>query len=132
MVRGFAGRGQTGATALRASCIGKATLLFGGLGLTDVRKKAGIGCAVLSEVDSRFLQAQLAVHGEPDFGGVTIFLPVVFPPANRTQNQCAGDLQCFVSAARAAVTHFDRRTHKEMDGEIGARDYGRRSFQLLV
>ncbi len=128
MVRGFAGRGQTGATAVRARSIGKGTLLFGGLGLTDVRKKTGIGCAVLGEVDSRLLQAQLAVHGEPDFGGVTVFLPVVFPPADRTKLEGSGRFESLVSTARTTVAHFDGRTHNKMDAENGARDYERRSF----
>lgn len=34
-------------------------------------------------------------------------------------------LEGLVSAARATIAHFDRRTHKEVDGEIGVWVYGK-------
>jgi len=63
-----------------------------------------MGCAALGKVLAGFIEAELAVHGETDFGGVIVFLAVVFPPAHRAQLQGAGCFQCFVSTARTTIT----------------------------
>ena len=66
MVRGFAGRGQTAERSAETTRIAKGTLLFCGLGLTNVSEEAGMSCAALSKVLAGFLEAELAVDGETD------------------------------------------------------------------
>ena len=83
-----------------------------------------MGRAELGIVDSRLFEAQLAVDSEAHFGGVIVFLAVVFPPADRAKLECRGRFESLLSAARATVARFDRRTHKGMDAKNGARDYG--------
>ena len=102
MLRGFAGRVKPG----RALAVGKrtviGTLLFGVLGLAHVAEKAGMGRAALGVVVAGLFEAELAIYGEADFGGVVVFLAVVFPPADRAKGQRAGRVQRLASAARAA------------------------------
>ena len=42
-----------------------------------------MGRAALGVVDSRLFEAELTVDSEAHFGGVIVFLAVVFPPADR-------------------------------------------------
>jgi hypothetical protein len=113
MVRVFAVRGQTGGTVAETTGIAKGTLLFCGPGLTNVREKSGMGCATLGKVLAGFLEAELAVDGETDFGGVIVFLAVVFPPADRAQLQGAGCFQGSVSAAGTTIASCSRlRFHR--------------------
>lgn len=51
---------------------------------------------------TRLIQAEVAIDSQPDIGGVGILLPVVLPPADRTERQCAGRLQRLQATARAA------------------------------
>ena len=67
-----------------------------------------MGCAALGVVGSRFFEAQLAVDGEAHFGGVIVFLAVVFPPANRAKLECRGRFEGLRSAARATVAGCNR------------------------
>ena len=78
-----------------------------------------MGRAALGVVDSRFFEAQLAVDGEANFGGVIVFLAVVFPPADRAKLEGFGRFESLVSAAGATEAHFDRRTHTRMDAKNG-------------
>ena len=110
--------------------IANVTLLFGGLGLTNVRQEAGMGCAALGVVGAGLIEAQLAVDGEAHFRGIVVFLAVVLPPANRAKLQGVGRIECLVSAARATIAHFDRRTHTRMDGKSGGWDYGGKQFTV--
>jgi hypothetical protein len=55
-------------------------------------------------VPAGFVEAESAVHGEPDIGGVYVFLAVVFPPADGAERQRASRLQCLAPAAWAAKT----------------------------
>ncbi len=81
--------------------------------------------AELGVVDSRFFEAQLAVNGEAHFGGIIVFLAVVFPPADRAKLECFGRFESLVSATGATEAHFDRRAHTRLDAKNGVRDYGR-------
>jgi hypothetical protein len=58
----------------------------------------------------------LAVDSEAHFGGVIVFLAVVFPPADRAELECRGRFESLRSATRATVAHFDRRGHTRFDG----------------
>ena len=77
MLRGFAGRVKLG----RALAVGKrtviGTLLFGVLGLAHVAEKAGMSGAALGVVVTGLFEAELAIYGEADFGGVVVFMAVV-------------------------------------------------------
>jgi len=81
------------------------------------------------------LEAELAVHGEADFGGVLVLLAIVLPPADRAQRQGAGRIQRLVSAARAAKTKLQR--YPTVNGrETGRGVYAKSGFgperQLLA
>jgi hypothetical protein len=104
MVRGFAARVKPAAWIWGVKSIAKGTLLVGDLGLTNVREKAGVGRSTLGKVLAGLFQAQLAVHREPDFRGVFVFLPIVFPPAHWTKRERVHRLQGLVSATWAAIT----------------------------
>ena len=67
-----------------------------------------MGRAELGIVHSRFFEAQLAVNGEAHFGGVIVFLAVVFPPADRAELECCGRFEGLVSAARTTVASCNR------------------------
>jgi hypothetical protein len=62
-----------------------------------------MGSAALRVVDSGLFEAELAVDGEANLGGVIVFLAVVLPPANRTKLECFGSFESLVSAARTTV-----------------------------
>lgn len=64
------------------------------------------------EVLPGFIEAELAINGEAYFGCVSIFLAVVFPPANRAQGKNAGSLKGFVSTARATKLSRDSVRHE--------------------
>jgi hypothetical protein len=82
-----------------------------------------MGCAALGVVGAGFFEAELAVDGEADFGGVVVFLTVVLPPADRTKLKGCRSFESLKSAAGATVAHFDTGTHTRMDEESGGRDY---------
>jgi hypothetical protein len=63
-----------------------------------------MGRAAVDVVLAGLVQAEGAVHGEADLGGVGVFLAVVFPPADGAQREGAGCLQGSASAAWAAKT----------------------------
>ena len=69
-----------------------------------VRKKPGMGSAASCVVGAGLVQAEGAVHRQPDIRGVLVLLAVVLPPANRAQAQRFGRLQRLISAAWAAKT----------------------------
>ncbi len=79
--------------------------------------------AKLRKVAARLVQAQLAVHRQPDFGSVLVFLAVVLPPADWTQPQCAGRIKSPVSTAWATVANSGSGTHIRFDGNLAATDY---------
>lgn len=58
------------------------TLLFVDLGLTNVTDEAGVGGAALEVVVPGFPEAELAVHGQADFGRVAVLLAIVLPPTD--------------------------------------------------
>ena len=102
-------------------CENRICVLFSDLGLTDVREEPGVGSAAMGVVLPGFAQAEGAVHGQADIGGVLVLLAIVLPPADRAQPQCAGRLQRLVPAARAAKTNLYQSPHECMDENGGAR-----------
>ena len=104
-------------------CENRICVLFSDLGLTDVREEPGVGSAAMGVVLPGFVQAEGAVHGQADIGGVLVLLAIVLPPADRAQPQCAGRLQRLVPAARAAKTNLYQSPHECMDENGGARVY---------
>jgi hypothetical protein len=77
----------------------------------------------LGVIGARLVQAKLAVHRQPDLGSVRIFLPVIFPPANRAKPQSAGRIKRFVPATRTAIADFNLSAHIRIDGGRNAADY---------
>lgn len=76
--------------------------------------------AKLNKVRASLSQAELAVDGKTHIGGVIVFLPIVFPPADRAQLQCIGGFQRPISAARTTIASCDRiRLHVGWTGEHG-------------
>gem|GEM_PF-7034785 len=73
--------------------------------------------AALCVVGSRFFEAKLAVDSAANFGGVVVFLVVIFPPADRAKIERRGSFKGLVSAAGTPIAHFDRGSHTGMDGE---------------
>ena len=63
-----------------------------------------MGRAAMRVVLAGFIQAEVAVHGQANLGGVVVLLAIVLPPANRAQPQRAGSLQRPVTAAWTAKT----------------------------
>jgi len=142
MVRGYGGRGQTGESQgnevtkgreneeAGRECVRQAGLAFGGEGLANVGQEAGVGGADLGIVVPSLVQAQLAVDGEADLGGVAILLAVVFPPANRAKLHRAGSFEGLVSTTGATEADCNCCAHTEMDasgrpGITGRRLVGR-------
>jgi hypothetical protein len=119
MVRGFRGRVKPGAWPGS----GENGLLFGELGLANVRQKSRVGGTATGVVGAGFFEAELAVDGEAHVGCVVVFLAVVLPPADRTKTEGCRDIESLVSAAGTTEAHFDRGSHTRMDGESGGRDY---------
>jgi hypothetical protein len=117
MVRGFDGMVKPAKGFGAPESIGKGTLLFGRLRLTNVSQKTGMGCAELSEVLAGLSKAELAVHGETNIRGVAVFLAVIFPPADGAQNQSGRCNEGLISTTRAAITHFSCGAHTEIDGK---------------
>jgi hypothetical protein len=107
MLRGFAGRVKPG----RALAVGKrtviGTLLFGVLGLAHVAEKAGMSGAALGVVVTGLFEAELAVHGKADVGGVIVFLAIVFPPADGAKAKRARGFKGLKSTAGAAIAGCD-------------------------
>jgi hypothetical protein len=68
-------------------------------------------CVVLAGL----IKAELAVDGEAHFGGVSVLLTIILPPADRTQLQGPGRIEGFISTAGTPEAHFNCRTHAEMD-----------------
>lgn len=120
---GLCWRGQTRWAARRHQRTAKGTLLFCALGLTNVRQKTWMRRAKLAVIRARLVQAQLAVHCQSNFRRILIFLPIIFPPADRAQLQGARRFERLISATRAAITDFDRSAHIGIDGRMGATDY---------
>jgi hypothetical protein len=113
---GVSRAGQTGVRAVRGGRIDEGTLLFGRQGLANMGQETRMGRAALSVVDSRLFEAQLTVDGEAHFGGVIVFLAIVFPPADRAKLECCGRFESLESTARTTVAHFDCRAHTRIDG----------------
>ena len=111
MVRGFAGRVKPGEAIQGRKGTAEGTLLLSDLGLANVREKPGMGGAALSVVGAGFVQAEGAVDGEADIGGVFVLLAIVLPPADGAQRQRARRLQRLISATRAAKTGFQWALH---------------------
>ncbi|SPE17464.1 hypothetical protein SBA5_100062 [Candidatus Sulfotelmatomonas gaucii] len=85
----------------------RARSVLGGLGLADVREKARMRRAALGVVFACLVETELAVDRKANFCGVAVFLPVVFPPANGTQNHRCRSVQGFISAAWATILGCD-------------------------
>ena len=60
------------------------TLLLRHLRFSHVRKETRVGGAALGIVHPRLTEAQFAIYGVSDVGGVGILLSIVLPPADRT------------------------------------------------
>ena len=84
-----------------------------------------MGSAAMGVVLAGLAQAELAVDGQADFGGIVVLLAVVFPPTDRAQTQRAGSIQRLISAAGTAKAGLDQCFHSGMDGETGRQDYAR-------
>jgi len=103
MVSGFSGRGQTAGMALVGQCIAKDTLLLSDAWLSDVWKKAGMGCPAVRVMSASLAQAQCRVYSEAYIGGVIVFLTIIFPPTDRTQCKRTKLFECLIPAAWAAI-----------------------------
>ena len=108
------GGGQTGCTGREVFCTVEVTLLLVDLWFPHIGQKPGVGGAALGIVHSGLVEAQFAVYGVADLGGVRVLLAVIFPPADRTQGQSVWRLECPVAAARASKKNRCR-PHAEMD-----------------
>jgi hypothetical protein len=129
MVRGIAVMVKPPPGRLRGKRTAKGTLPFSHLRLSDVTQEAGVGCADLREVIASLGKAQLAVHGQPDVGGVVVLLAVILPPADRAKPHGGRDLQRLVSATRAPET-VCFAFHFCIDVGFVGRDYeGKRIFR---
>lgn len=104
-------QGQTGGLRSGTERTAKGTLLLSDLGLTNVRKEAGMGRAAMSVVLAGLIQAEGAVDGQADFGCVVVLLSVVLPPADRAQRQCASGLQRLIAATRTAKAKLQYFAH---------------------
>jgi len=60
------------------------TLLLRHPWFPNIREEAGVGGAALGIVHPGLAEAQFAVYGVSDLGGVSILLSIVLPPAHRT------------------------------------------------
>lgn len=76
-------------------------------------------------VPASLVQAQLAVDRQPSLTGIDVILPVVLPPANRTQLQHAGSIQRLAAAARAAKPSLRSYLHIRLDGKKRIEDYAK-------
>ena len=103
MVRGFDGTVKPARGFGGRRSIGKDTLLFSRLRLTNVRQITGMGCAALGIVVASFVEAELAVDGETHVRGVAVFLSVILPPADRTKLHGSGGIEGSIPAAWTAV-----------------------------
>ena len=77
--------------------------------------------ATLRIVRPGFVQAQLAVHCQPDIRRIAVFLAVIFPPANGAQTHRFWSLQSPVSTAGTAKKGRDR-FHALMDEKTQSSD----------
>lgn len=82
----------------------------------------------LPEMISGLVQAESAVDCEPDFGGVGVFLTIVFPPADGAEVEALRSGQRPVSTAGAAI----RRLHGWMDGIWSSEMTKRRSEHAFL
>ena len=80
----------------------KDTLSFSHLRLANVGYKTGVSRADKGEIVTRLFEAQLAVYGKANVGGVDVLLAVIFPPANRTEPHRAGGIQGPIPTTGAA------------------------------
>jgi hypothetical protein len=87
------------------------------LGLANVWKEPWVRGAELNVVRTGLVEAELAVHREPDFGRVIVFLAVIFPPADGTQLERPWRIKCLVTATGATKSYINRRTHIRMDAK---------------
>jgi hypothetical protein len=94
-----------------AGRIAKGTLLFRDLGLTNVRKKAGMGCATLGIVLAGLSKAEVAVHRQMNFAGIPVLLAIVFPPADGAQRQHTRRIQRLRSTAWTTKTSLHGTLH---------------------
>ena len=76
-----------------------------------------------------FVQAQLAVHCQPDLRRIAVFLAVIFPPANGAQTHRFWSLQSPVSTAGTAIEGRDC-LHALMDEKNRGIDYREAAFAL--
>jgi len=78
--------------------------------------------AAVDEMRAGFVKAKGAIHRVANFVCVIVFLPIVFPPADRTERHRARSFQRLESATWAAITMFEC-SHLRMDETRGARVY---------
>jgi hypothetical protein len=83
MVRGIAGAVKLAGWGVDGFCTVEGTLLLRHLRFSHVGQKPRVGGAALGIVHSGRAQAQFAVYGVSDIGGVSVFLSIVLPPAHR-------------------------------------------------
>ena len=98
MVRGFAARVKLWGNISAHQGIAQDTLLFGHLGLTNVREEPGVGSTASNKVLPRLAR-------------VLVFLAVVFPPAHWTKPHRRWRLKRPVSTARTAKTNLHQCLH---------------------
>lgn len=63
-----------------------------------------MGGAALGVVHSCLREAEIAVYGVADVGGIGVILAIVLPPTDRAQTERAGRVQSPEAAARALIT----------------------------
>jgi hypothetical protein len=95
--------------------------LFNGLGFTNIREEAGMSRAAVGKVLAGFVQAERAVDGEADFGGILVLLAIVLPPANWAKSKRSNGLERLITAAWASKAQVRRFLHCGQTGEPGSR-----------
>lgn len=60
------------------------TLLLRHLWFPHIRQEPVVRGAALGIVHSGFVEAKVTIYGVPDFGGISILLAIVLPPADGT------------------------------------------------
>ena len=84
------------------------TLLFSDKWFADVGQEPGIGGSATRVGIARLSEAQMAIDGQTDLGGILVLLSIVFPPANRAQLHRGGRFQGPAPTTRAAKENCRR------------------------
>jgi hypothetical protein len=129
MVRGFGEAVKPARWERVAFRTGEGTLLLRHLWFSDIRQKPRVRGAALGIVHSGLSEAQFAIYGVSDIGGVDVLLSVVFAPADRAQGESAGRFESPVFATRASKINRCR-SRGEIDGFWRLPVYGRTIAKL--